>query len=196
MRQIRQDEPQPPRQLAPHVPPALERVVLKALAKRQEDRYLTAADFAAALRRTLAGRGPPAAAPVTPSAAPARAGLDPEHRQVTLLACGCRLLGSPSAGSRLSAEERAEAAAPVRRSCVQAALEFGGTMLRCDDEQTLLCFGFPVAHEDAVARAARAGLSIHRELVLFHERLQQERQVTLDPWVLFHTGPAVVAADH
>src|SRR6516162_7162056 len=46
LRQVRDDEPQPPRQLVRDVPPELERACLKALAKRQQDRYTTATDFA------------------------------------------------------------------------------------------------------------------------------------------------------
>lgn len=53
MRQVREDPPQPPRQLKGDIPPELERICLKALAKRQEDRYTTAADFAEELRRLL-----------------------------------------------------------------------------------------------------------------------------------------------
>ena len=53
MRQVRDDEPQPPRQLVRDIPPELERACLKALAKRQQDRYTTAADFAEDLRRVL-----------------------------------------------------------------------------------------------------------------------------------------------
>jgi predicted ATPase len=53
LRQVRDDEPQPPRQLVSDIPPELERVCLRALAKRQDDRYTTAADFAADLRRLL-----------------------------------------------------------------------------------------------------------------------------------------------
>ncbi|QGJ68817.1 Transcriptional activator domain-containing protein [Planctomycetales bacterium 10988] len=53
LRQVREDEPQPPRQLASNLPPELERVCLKALAKTQQDRYTTALDFAADLRRVL-----------------------------------------------------------------------------------------------------------------------------------------------
>src|SRR5262249_29211092 len=53
LRQVRDDEPQPPRQLVSDIPPDLERVCLKAMAKRQQDRYTTAADFAADLRRIL-----------------------------------------------------------------------------------------------------------------------------------------------
>jgi tetratricopeptide (TPR) repeat protein len=55
-RQVHDDEPQPPRQLVGDIPPELERACLKALAKRQEDRHTTAADFAADLRRVLSTR--------------------------------------------------------------------------------------------------------------------------------------------
>src|SRR5262245_31025225 len=76
LRQVREDEPQPPRQLVGDIPPELGRACLKALAKRQEDRYSTAADFAADLRRVLPSRveaeltGPhpgwPASPPISP----------------------------------------------------------------------------------------------------------------------------------
>jgi predicted ATPase len=56
LRQVREDAPQPPRQLVGDIPPELERACLKALAKRQEDRHTTAADFAADLRRVLPTR--------------------------------------------------------------------------------------------------------------------------------------------
>ena len=61
LRQVRDDEPQPPRQLARDIPPDLERACLKALAKHQQDRYITAGDFAEDLQRVIEA----AAAPVT-----------------------------------------------------------------------------------------------------------------------------------
>src|SRR5262249_19512439 len=122
-RQVRDDEPQPPRQLVGDIPPELERACLKALAKRQQDRYTTAADFAEDLRSTLqmAANAPafrPGAwsgdyAPARASTAQPRAAQtssprqDPltspssrrrareaERRQVTVLVCGCDLFGS------------------------------------------------------------------------------------------------------
>jgi predicted ATPase len=56
LRPLCEDEPQPPRQLVGDIPPELERACLKALAKRQADRYTTAADFAADLRRLVPAR--------------------------------------------------------------------------------------------------------------------------------------------
>ncbi len=59
LRQVSDDEPQPPRQLRPEIPPELERACLKSLAKRLQDRYTTASDFAEDLRRAgLPAEGP------------------------------------------------------------------------------------------------------------------------------------------
>ena len=128
MRQIIEDELQPPRQLVPSIPRELERVCMMAMAKDLNLRYTTAADLAEDLRAVLAGTAPgpggspsPAAPiPVAPdSAAPspvdpaepplvreAAAGrgftpestFDPERRRVTLLYCGCAL-GVPGSGT-------------------------------------------------------------------------------------------------
>src|ERR687896_753939 len=49
-RHVRED-PAPPRLLNPDIPPSLEAVCLKAMAKRPEDRYQTAAEFRADLER-------------------------------------------------------------------------------------------------------------------------------------------------
>ena len=53
LRQVLDDEPQPPRQLVPHLPKGLEQICLRALAKRIQDRYITAGDMADELNRRL-----------------------------------------------------------------------------------------------------------------------------------------------
>jgi serine/threonine protein kinase len=45
--------PTPPRQVRPDLPPAVEEVILRCIAKRPDDRYATAAELAIALHRTL-----------------------------------------------------------------------------------------------------------------------------------------------
>jgi hypothetical protein len=56
LRQIREVQPTPPRKLAPGLSDALERVILKAMAKSRDDRFDTAADFLAALDATPEAR--------------------------------------------------------------------------------------------------------------------------------------------
>jgi serine/threonine-protein kinase len=53
--QVLHDDPRPPRRINDRIPRDLETVCLKALAKLPAKRYATAADFAADLRRFLAG---------------------------------------------------------------------------------------------------------------------------------------------
>ncbi len=65
------DDPAPPRRHNPQVPAALEAVVLRALAKRREDRYPRAAEMAAALRAVALGTGSGALAPSSVAAASA-----------------------------------------------------------------------------------------------------------------------------
>jgi formylglycine-generating enzyme required for sulfatase activity len=71
-------EARPPRQLEPDLPRELERIVLKALAKRAAERYLTAHDFADDLRAFLGQQPPPARSPVADApGSPAVAGPPP-----------------------------------------------------------------------------------------------------------------------
>ena len=67
-RHVRED-PAPPRLLNPDIPASLEAVCLKAMAKRPENRYQTAAEFRADLERVRAGQrvaaGPAAAGAAT-----------------------------------------------------------------------------------------------------------------------------------
>jgi eukaryotic-like serine/threonine-protein kinase len=79
-RHVRED-PAPPRLLNPQVPPALEAVCLKALAKRPEDRYQTAVEMRDDLLRARAGgpvqAGAPATAAMATTVLPPLAGADP-----------------------------------------------------------------------------------------------------------------------
>ncbi len=73
MKQI-SDEPVPPRMVEPSVPPELESVVMRALAKRPSERYRTAGEFSRALseaRTALDGSG--STTSVMPAAGPATA---------------------------------------------------------------------------------------------------------------------------
>jgi serine/threonine protein kinase len=147
LRQVRDDEPQPPRQLRRETPPALEQACLKALAKRLQDRYTTVADFAEDLRRahqpavgpgasissgflsataatgqTLAPESVATTPPSSISTSSRCRAREAERRQVTVLVCGCTLFDSESYLDALDAEEQARMLRDFQQQCDRAVL--------------------------------------------------------------------------
>jgi hypothetical protein len=159
LRQVREDDPPPPRQLRPEVPVALEAAVLKGLAKLPGDRFTTAADFAAALRRAV-GLLPPAPGG-GPAAGPAAAAADPrppappraERRQVTLVQFSLAPDDDPD-------DDPTDAVAAFQAACAAAVADHRGLPVQTGGTGFLALFGFPTAHEDAPRQAVRAGLEV------------------------------------
>jgi serine/threonine protein kinase/predicted ATPase len=116
-----------------------------------------------------------------------------ERRQVTVLVCSRDLFESDTYLG-LDAEDQVKVLRAVRQVCEQAAHQFDGTVVQCDERGLLACFGYPVAHEDAAGRAARAALGLLEELMALGIRLQRDNGLDLNPWVGLHTGMAVVEA--
>jgi serine/threonine protein kinase/predicted ATPase len=216
-RQVCEDEPQPPRQLAGDLPRELERICLKALAKRMQDRYTTAADFADELRGVLAKSASQTAAPPagltlaspsseTPASQGSVGGTDSsirrarraERRQITILCCGCATFKSEEYLERLDDEDKVEVLRAFQQMWDAAINRFEGITLQSTDEGIVACFGYPIAHEDAVRRAARAALGILEATVTLNQTLQCKYKLTLAPWLGIHTGFAVaeITAEH
>jgi tetratricopeptide (TPR) repeat protein len=106
IRRIERDEPRPPRQLQPKIPADLETVVLKGMAKRREDRYATAREFADDLRRVLEGK--PTVAQ-RPSLLDRTTRWAQRHREVVAVAslvCLLALLGLTASTLLIAREER------------------------------------------------------------------------------------------
>jgi predicted ATPase/class 3 adenylate cyclase len=98
-------------------------------------------------------RSPPAVAPATPNQ-----DQRPERRQVTLLFID--MVGSTDMSVQLDEEEFRDVIYNYRDTCANAVRRFDGTIVRFIGDGLLVCFGFPVAHEDDPARAVRAALSL------------------------------------
>jgi formylglycine-generating enzyme required for sulfatase activity len=88
LEQIKTQEPRPPRQLDDTVPRELDRVCLKALAKRGADRYSTALDLAEELRQWLAGPRP--ATEQAGGGRPAASDRDPSGARAAVMPKGLR----------------------------------------------------------------------------------------------------------
>ncbi len=224
LQQILKDEPQPPRQLVRDIPPDLERICLRALAKRLSERYTTAADMAEELQQLLTGSAPVGvtsrAAPVAPDAptkkqeaaadepsaslppmllvqpeeppSSTRRAREAERRRVTILQCACDLFTSEDVLAALDPEEQSEVLQQFQQLCKEVAEQFEGAVVKATDDGLLICFGFPVAFEDATRRAVRAGLRVVERMAAFNERLHQTKKVSLCAIVAVHSDMAVV----
>lgn len=212
--QILHDDPQPPRQLVPSIPRQLEAICLKALARDKADRYGTAGDMAEELRQVLAvsvsadttavvvppsGAGlsghPPHSAGLTGTWASGRKARDAERRQVTVLYCRYELGGSAAAAT-VDPEEQDDVVQEFRAFCTEIIDRFGGTPVPTAGEQLLVCFGFPVAHEDAARRAVGTGLEILRELAQRNPEFLRTHGLELSATITVHTGLAVAGEAH
>ena len=116
-----------------------------------------------------------------------------ERRQVTVLVCGCEAFES-EAYLELDAEDQAEVLRTFRQACEEAVRRSDGTIVQCNEQGLLVCFGYPVAYEDGARRAARAALGLLQDLEGFSEPLRRQHKLELNPWVGLHTGAAIVEA--
>src|SRR5262249_8128755 len=153
------------------------------------DRYTTAADFAEDLRRAcqaavglsasissgFLSAAVPSDETLTPgsfrssqsslmSTSSRRRAQQAERRQGTVLVCGCSGFESEAYLENLDAEDQARMLRAFQQLCEQAVHRFGGTVVHCNEEGLLACFGYPVAYEDAARRAALTGLGLVEDL--------------------------------
>ena len=194
LRQVADDDPQPLRQLVPDIPPDLEKVCLRAMAKNQELRYTTAADLAKDLQGILQAAPKPQAARPRTTATLDRRGTkttprtrEAERRQVTVLVSRIDAFESEEFLEGVDAEKQADLITLFRNICEGAVRRAEGTLLHYSPEGMVACFGYPVGLEDAARRAVSAGLSILEDWrsVAGEERI---------PRTAIHTGTAVVQA--
>ncbi len=128
LRRLAEQDPRPLKQLQPRIPADLQTVIHKAMARRREDRYTTARDFADDLRRVLESK-PTIAKPPTLAD---RLGkwTRRHHRLVITAACVCLFAAVGLATSTLLIARQKVLAEDYARSA-QKRLHFAQDML-CD----------------------------------------------------------------
>ena len=95
---------------------------------------------------------------------------------------------------KLDPEETYSMMEKIYEILIRKVNEYGGTVNELTGDGIMALFGAPIALEDAPQRAIRASLSIHRELVLFNEKMRLEN-LGLPPIKMragIHTGAVVV----
>jgi class 3 adenylate cyclase/predicted ATPase len=124
------------------------------------------------------------------SPAVASRGPEAERRQLTVLFCD--LVDSTALASQLDPEEWREVVRAYQETCARVIARFEGYIAQYLGDGLLVYFGYPLAHEDDVQRALRAGLGMVDAMGTFNARLTQERGFRLAIRVGIHTGLVVV----
>ncbi len=218
---IVQETPRPPSYHNIELPPDLDDLIMHLLEKESDNRPQSANDVVARLRnlekevsptlnresRLERGNTPKpnpierqpivAARPfkdatVSGSGQGAFVPRNAEHRQVTVLVCGCELFENEDYLDRFDTDERRELLTTFYRNCEHVVNELNGILIQKSEGRILACFGFPVAYEDAGARAAKAALDIFRIFEPIEANLLLAQNVCLGMWIVINTGPATV----
>ncbi|PHQ35757.1 protein kinase domain-containing protein [Rhodopirellula bahusiensis] len=216
--QIRQDDPQPPRQLAPAIPPMLEQVCLKAMAKDFPDRHATADDLAselACVRRELSNRrgrethrdtsntsedsewkatsGPPQSRMQRKRGR--RIKRASMQRQITLLHLASDLFSSSDTQAILSLDEQSVMHEEFMQFCQDLVVKQQGRLVGRTDLGGLFSFGFPIAGEVCLRRGVRTALEFQDKFPELAERWQRMSGVTVLSKAVVHCDRAVVVSD-
>jgi serine/threonine protein kinase/tetratricopeptide (TPR) repeat protein len=197
--------PAPPSKYRPDLPPEIDALCLKALAKAPSQRHASAADFADALSRmpdrtggetpTVGYTSPPDSEPASiadsdaPSSSRSRRGA--ELRQVTVAVFNYEADEGSISTSASSHSELLHEQSQSFASFVGDQVErLGGATVPGSGQEVIACFGFPHAYEDAPQRAVRVALQVMRDLAVspaHGSNLPPASQA----WVVLHSGEAV-----
>jgi DNA-binding NtrC family response regulator/class 3 adenylate cyclase len=112
----------------------------------------------------------------------------PERRHLTAMFCD--LVGFAALSEQIDPEDLHEVMRTYLDVCSRVVSRFGGHIAKYLGDGILVYFGYPLAHEDDVQRAVRAGLEIVESIqkLPLHTHLQISLQVRIG----IHTGLVVI----
>ena len=113
-----------------------------------------------------------------------------QRRQLTILFCD--LVGSTELSRRLDPEELGIIIRAFQERCSAVIMDNKGYVARYMGDGLLAYFGYPVAHEDAVERAIRAGLKVVSGMKELNNSISIDIHPGLAVRVGIATGPVVV----
>ena len=128
------------------------------------------------------------AAEVPAPARPASPEPPAERRQMTVMFCD--LVDSTPLAEQLDPEDLRDILRAYHQACDAIVQRFGGNVAHYMGDGLLVYFGYPVAQEDAAAKAVLAGLEIVRAVPVLGK--ESGRPVDLQSRVGIHHGLAVI----
>ncbi len=209
--QIVSRTPTPPSSLRHDLPPEIDAICLKALAKSPSQRHASAASFADDLSRFLARSGDlsptmsfrpdldsksTSTGPIsehdseTPSVSRSR--REAELRQVTIAIFNYETDDSSfvDSSSASHSEQMHEQAQSFTSFISEQVARLGGVTVLGSGQEVITCFGFPQAFEDAAQRAVRVALQVMRDFAAA-DRTNAGLPSANQTWVTIHSGEAV-----
>ena len=144
---------------------------------------------AAAPAAPITTYGAPEPAPLPISATAEATG---ERRYLTVMFCD--LVGSTSISAQLDAEEWRDLVGAYLDAATAAVKEMGGHVAKKLGDGLMVLFGYPLAQENDVERAARAALSIQRALAEVNRKSAANGRPALNTRIGIEIGPVVVDA--
>ena len=130
--------------------------------------------------------------PSHPSSSSRPAGREAERRQVTIFYCNHNLGETVELFEVLEPGDRDLLLGRWAKLCEEEVDRYQGTMLSSSGPGLMVCFGYPLAFEDAAHRAVQAGLRILKGSARLSAEFPRLKGVDLATWVTVHTGAAVV----
>ncbi|MEM7043120.1 MAG: adenylate/guanylate cyclase domain-containing protein [Pseudomonadota bacterium] len=109
-----------------------------------------------------------------------------ERRRVTIVFAD--LVGSTNLSVRYDPEDLRQVILNYHNTCQQVIQRWGGHVLNYLGDGVVVCFGYPIAHEDSAERAVRASLDIVEEV----GRLRPFDNLRLETRVGIATGEVVI----
>ena len=129
---------------------------------------------------------PHLAAPSSQTVAPAHT----ELRQLTIMFCD--LVDATALCARLTPEQWREVLLAYQQSAVAVITRCGGTVAQYLGDGVLVYFGYPLALEDAAARAAHAGLALIKAIAALDIQVAGQGAVQLQLRIGIDTGKVVI----
>ena len=193
------------------IPAALDGIVRRCLEKVPQERFQTAQEVVVALEQASspgveseAPSAPPRAGPgassalaigPTPTPSSRRSAPEAERRQVTVLVCGCEVFRVRGVSwSTSTPRTRPGCCGASGRRASRRCAASTGPSCSATSRGYCVCFGYPVAYEDAARAPRTRPWRSSMEMESLAGRAPRHDGLELGPWVGIHTGPAVVEA--
>nr|MBC8392302.1 AAA family ATPase [Deltaproteobacteria bacterium] len=117
--------------------------------------------------------------------------IEGEHKQVTVMFCD--IVGFTPIVDKLGSEDAYLIMDEIYEILIHKVRNYEGTVNEMTGDGIMALFGAPISLEDAPQRAIRAGLSIHREMARFSEKIRGGAKLPpIQMRIGIHTGPVVV----